>query len=236
MLRSPAMSDDGRNAAKFDAIADDYERLHAQSIAASGEDTDYFAAYKAECLLRSGVTRDAMLLDFGCGIGNVTVKLLDHFVNVHAFEPSRASAEKARARAPSAVIHDDLASVPDSTYSAAVLSCVLHHVPPLERPKVVADVLQKLTPGGRVFVFEHNPINPLTRRSVKNCAFDDDAILLWPWEVRRLLLNSGYSQVDLDYIVFFPRLLSFMRPLEPKLRWLGVGAQTMTVGRRPPVA
>ncbi|MGE5788202.1 MAG: hypothetical protein ACM3ZE_26640, partial [Myxococcales bacterium] len=38
--------------AKFDAYAKDYERLHGNSIAASGEQPAYFADYKVECISR----------------------------------------------------------------------------------------------------------------------------------------------------------------------------------------
>jgi hypothetical protein len=83
-----------------------------------------------------------------------------------------------------------------------------------------------------VVVFEHNPLNPLTQKSVRDCPFDDDAILLFPWELRGLLARSGFERVRQDYIVFFPRLLRRLRPLEPKLGWLCLGAQTLTVAER----
>jgi SAM-dependent methyltransferase len=134
---------------------------------------------------------------------------------------------------PQARIFHDFGQVQPNSFSAAVLSCVLHHVPLAERAGVLAQVMSALEPGGRLFIFEHNPFNPLTRRAVATCPFDDDAILLWPWEQRRLLRESGFEQVGLDYIVFFPAPLSFLRSLEPKLRWLGAGAQTMAYGTKP---
>jgi SAM-dependent methyltransferase len=222
-----------RNAAKFDAYARDYERLHAQSVSITGEETDYFARYKVDCLARAGVARDQRILDFGCGIGNTTAQLVAQFSDVHGYEPSKVSAEQARQRATAATVYDDMAAVPKASFSVAVLSCVLHHVPPADRLGVMAQVLEALEPGGQLFVFEHNPLNPLTRRAVAACPFDDDAILLWPGEQKRLLREGGFTQVSLDYIVFFPRPLAFLRPLEPKLAWLPAGAQTMTRGVKP---
>jgi hypothetical protein len=93
-------------------------------------------------------------------------------------------------------------------------------------------VLEKLRPGGRVFIFEHNPLNPLTRRAVALCAFDDDADLLFPWQAKRLLRDAGFTNVKLDYIVFFPRQLAFLRGLEPRLGWLPGGAQLLVSGER----
>ena len=224
------MNDD--SASKFDAYAEEYEKLHAANVAMTGEETSYFSAYKVECLKRASVDLSAPLLDFGCGIGNVTEQLVEAFTDVHGFEPSALSAAKARARVPKATIHEQLEAVPSGHFSTVVVSCVLHHVPPKERSSLLSQVVDRMAPGGRLFIFEHNPFNPLTRRAVATCPFDDDAILLWPSEQRRLLAEAGLSQVGLDYIVFFPRPLAFMRPLEPKLRWLFLGAQTMAFGTK----
>jgi SAM-dependent methyltransferase len=225
-----------RNAEKFDAYAEQYQQLHADSIAVTGEETDYFARYKVDCLARAGVSRAEKILDFGCGIGNTLVPLVERFGGVHGYEPSKASAQKARERAPAATIYDDVTALPDNAFSVALLSCVLHHVPPPERATVMGQIAKALAPGGRLFIFEHNPWNPLTRRAVAACPFDDDAILLGASEQRSLLREAGFADVHLEYIVFFPKQLAFLRPLEPKLGWLPLGAQMMTQGRKPRAA
>jgi len=221
-----------QNADKFDRVAGDYERLHARSIGLSGEGSDYFAQNKLECLLRRGVAADARVLDFGCGVGNVTAKLAQHFANVTGYEPSPKSAELARQRVPAAAIHDDLGALADEHFDVVVLSCVLHHVPLAERASLLRTVRRKLREGGRLFVFEHNPLNPLTRRAVALCAFDDDAVLLWPWEATQLLESAGFSRVERDYIVFFPKPLAFLRRFEGLLRQLPAGAQQLVVGTK----
>jgi hypothetical protein len=76
-------------------------------------------------------------------------------------------------------------------------------------------------------------LNPLTQRAVSTCPFDDDAILLWPWQLRPLFRSAGFSVQRLDYIVFFPRLFAKLRPLEPYLRHIALGAQTMTIAENP---
>lgn len=221
-----------RGGEKFDEYADSYAKLHQASVATSGEPIEYFALYKVACLERLGAPKDEPLLDFGCGIGNLTEPLAQRFGKVHGYDPSAKSLEVARSRAPSAELHAEVDAIPDSTFATAVLSGVLHHVPPRERLALVGDVWRKLKPGGRLFVFEHNPLNPLTRKAVADCPFDDDAILLWPWEVARLLSDAGLSSVAREYIVFFPRALSFLRPLEPMLKRVVLGAQTLTIGSK----
>ena len=64
---------------------------------------------------------------------------------------------------------------------------VLHHVRPSDRADLVGELATRLAPGGRLVVFEHNPLNPVTVNAVQACAFDADAVLLFPWEVTRLL-------------------------------------------------
>lgn len=228
------MSDSAeRNATKFDAYAQNYQQLHANNVAVSGEEPDYFAGYKVDCLVRKGVTSTAKVLDFGCGIGNVTTKLAERFVNVAGYEPSAASAARAQERAPTANVSHELGTFGDASFDVAILSCVLHHVQPPERPALLAQVLQKLKPGGQLFVFEHNPLNPVTRHAVATCEFDDDAVLLWPWETKRLLRSNGFSRILLDYIVFFPKPLAFLRSLEHRLAWLPAGAQQLVIGTKP---
>jgi len=215
----------------FDRHARDYDQLHAESIKASGESTTYFAEYKLQCLERLGV--EEPILDFGCGIGNLTEQLVKKFGRVHGYDPSSESLRMARPRAKSAIFHEDLDDVPNGHFQTAVLAGVLHHVEPNARGALLAEVQKKLAPSGKIVVFEHNPINPLTRRAVASCAFDDDAVLLWPWQLRRTLAGSGFIDVDLRYIVFFPKFLAALRPLEPKLSRLWVGAQTMCTATKP---
>jgi SAM-dependent methyltransferase len=124
-------------------------------------------------------------------------------------------------------------ALPDAHFVSAICSGVLHHVPLAERRGLLSRLRTKLRPGGRLYVFEHNPLNPLTRRAVADCPFDDDAVLLWPWQLRPLFRSAGFEVERIDYIVFFPRLLAKLRPLEPYLRRVVLGAQTLSVVRNP---
>lgn len=218
-------------AEKFDAYARDYEALHKTSIASSGEDPSYFHDYKIACLERLALL-DGPVLDYGCGTGNLLERLASRTPELHGYDPSAESRAEAATRAQAAVLHASTDSLPEGHFETAILSGVLHHIPPAERGAVLSVVRRALRPGGRVVVFEHNPLNPLTVRAVKTCEFDDDAILLFPWTARRTLRDAGFTDVALDYIVFFPRTLAFLRRLEPRLRRLALGAQQMLVGTR----
>ncbi|HEY5956174.1 MAG TPA: class I SAM-dependent methyltransferase [Polyangiaceae bacterium] len=219
--------------AKFDAYAKDYERLHRNSITASGEQPAYFADYKVDCLLRLvDVDCDAPILDYGCGVGSLTERLIRRFSKVSGFDPSASSIQEAKLRAESATFYSDVSTIPRAHFGVIVLANVLHHVPPAERVDLVTRLATYLIPArGMLVVFEHNPYNPITRRAVAACEFDDDAILLGPVELTRLLTTSGLVGAERRFIVFFPRALAGLRGLEPHLGWLPIGAQVMAVAR-----
>jgi SAM-dependent methyltransferase len=218
----------------FDRYADSYDVAHRQNIAVTGEDPAYFARYKREVLLRIlGPGFAQPVLDFGCGIGNLTGLLADVFPTVHGYDPSAKSIAIATRRTQRATFHADLARVPHRHFGAVVLANVLHHVPPGERAALLRDIADLLAPRGRLVVFEHNPFNPLTRYAVATCPFDEEAELLWPWETTRLLTAAGFRDVRLNFIVFFPRALARLRPVEPSLRWLPIGAQVAAWATKP---
>lgn len=217
---------------KFDHYASRYRDAHRDSVRLSGEGPEYFAQHKIDCLERAGVSPAHRVLDFGCGTGSLTRLLCGRFAFVGGYDPSEQSARLARAQAPGATLYTHEHAIPSEHFDAAILAGVLHHVPPSERASLVASVVRTLKPGGRLFVFEHNPFNPLTRRAVRLCPFDDDAILLPPREVRGLLASAALRSVRQRYVLFFPRPLAPLRPLEPLLSWFPLGAQTLTIGMR----
>src|SRR5258705_1731387 len=167
---------DAGNSASFDQHARSYEQQHAAAIRASGESTTYFAEYKLKCLERMG--EKAPVLDFGCGIGNLTEQLVKAYREVHGYDPSSESLRLAKPRANGAMFSHDLGAVPDATFQTAVLAGVLHHVPPAERVALLGYVKRTFAPGGNVVEFVNNPLNPATRHSVTPCPFADDPILL----------------------------------------------------------
>lgn len=218
--------------AKFDHHAQTYEQAHAQSVRLSGEGPEYFAQHKLDCLLRKGVGAAHSILDYGCGTGSLTQLLCGRFGAVAGYDPSARSLDVAKGRASQATFYFSDVSIPDASFDVVVLSGVLHHVAPVERSKLVAAAVAKLKIGGRLFVFEHNPYNPLTLKAVRACPFDDDAVLLAPREARALLRQASLADIRQDYVLFFPRQLAWLRPLESWLRAFPLGAQTLTVGCR----
>lgn len=225
----------------FDRYAREYSAMHRESIRASGEEPDYFAAYKIEYVSRrigralAGTA--PTIVDFGCGIGNSIPHIAQCFpaARIHGVDVSGESLELARAANPAAtfeMLGEDTMPVADASADVVLAACVYHHIAPAERATWTREIHRILRPGGHCFIFEHNPLNPMTLKVVRDCPFDEDAILLRARETRALLADAGFNAVNVDYTVFFPRPLSFLRPAEPMLAKLPLGAQYVAHGRK----
>lgn len=214
----------------FDAYARDYKALHNQSIRLSGESGEYFADYKLQVLRRFCTVNDGdLVVDYGCGIGMLTGRLAGEWPRsrILGFDPSQESLKQA-AQAVAGYANIRLTDSLDGARGGAALAVcanVLHHVEPRERVDVVAQLASVLAPGGRLVIFEHNPLNPLTRQSVAACPFDEGVTLLPRGETLGYVERTGLQVVRKDYIVFFPAALRALRPLEPSLAWAPLGAQ-----------
>ncbi len=222
---------DPQSKAEFDKYAESYDDMHAKNVALSGESPEYFAIYKQK-FLEKLLERNTRVLDFGCGIGNLTRLVVESFDHVAGYDPSGDSVALAKKRAPRATFYDDLEAIPSESFGAVVLANVLHHVPPDNRAALMTSITRVVAPGGKIVVFEHNPINPVTVKVVRECEFDENAVLLYPSETRRLLKAASMNKVTLDYIVFFPRALSALRRMETALSWLPMGAQYAAWGTK----
>ena len=89
----------------------------------------------------------------------------------------------------------------------------------------MAEIRRVLKSGGQAFIFEHNVLNPLTLKAVRECPFDEDAILLPRAELLGLARREKFEAVRSRYIVFFPHMLSLFRPMESAMGWIPFGAQ-----------
>jgi hypothetical protein len=102
---------------------------------------------------------------------------------------------------------------------------VLHHVSPELRAGVMEDIYRILQHSGFLFIFEHNPYNPVTRHLVNTCPFDENAVLITPFEIKRLVSAALLKPILLQYTLFFPAFLKGMRFLEPFLKKVPIGGQ-----------
>lgn len=221
--------------AEFDRFASDYDRTLQENVGFFDADVAYFAEYKVQRLRALLGDSHGKLLDFGCGIGRSIGYLQRYFPNARVFgtDPSPDSLEQAAAAHPDAGFFplDELGDQAER-FDVALAANVFHHIPPSERVDAVAGIVGRLAPGGGIAIFEHNPRNPLTRKLVKDCPFDKDAVLLDIRETRALLQDAGLEIVKQGYRVFFPGFVAMLRPLERYLEWLPLGGQYFVYARR----
>jgi len=225
--------------AEFDGFAGDYDAALNQGISLSGEDKNYFAAGRVNWLaarlaLLEGPFQTAM--DFGCGTGSATPFLfealkLKSLVGVDVSEDSLVVARQQWAGTPSTFIRSQ-AYAPTANLDFAFCNGVFHHIPLPQRAGAAKFVFDSLRPGGVFAFWENNPWNPGTRMVMSRIPFDRDAITLTPPEARGLLKAAGFEILRTDFLFWFPKPLAFLRPLEPMLAGIPLGAQYQVLCRR----
>jgi 2-polyprenyl-3-methyl-5-hydroxy-6-metoxy-1,4-benzoquinol methylase len=223
--------------AEFDTFAANYQELVSASVRISGEPSDYFAAYKAAYIARRITPREGgKVLDYGCGVGLLARHLKSRLggMRIDGFDVSKDSIEQVEDTLVRQGTFDTRLNELSGAYDVIVLSNVLHHVKAGERQDVVREAASRLADHGTLFVFEHNPINPLTRWAVSQCPFDEGAVLLPSHETRGYVQRNGLRLLWREYIVFFPRGLGWFRRLEPSLRWCPLGAQYVVAAGKLP--
>ncbi len=213
---------------EFNQYARQYDRLLRDSIPDALSDNDYFAEYKiALTSARFGTRKPTRVLDFGCGPGRSLPYLRKYFpeARLFGFDPSPASLEVAAKRAPEAIFFSNWADIKKTHFDVIVASNVFHHIPVGDRPKALSQCRQALAESGQMFLFEHNPYNPLTRWVFDRCPFDADAEMLDMKSALTLARAVGFQSEQHGYTLFFPKQLSVLRRFEPWLKRLPIGAQ-----------
>ena len=226
----------------FNSYARNYDKIVEAAISASGESVEFFAELKGT-LARNAIAPQvpSSMLDFGCGIGNTVRLLAQAFPEavVTGVDPSQESIEVARERSSTdarrcrfVVQEKTRLPFPDESFDVGFASNVFHHIPRRDHPSWIRELRRVIRPGGIILLFEHNPFNPLTRRSVRLCEFDKGVELLRPSYTRDLLRGGGFVPEPPHYYFIFPRFLSALRPLERLVSSLPLGAQYFVRAQR----
>jgi len=226
---------------EFDKFAEEYYKLHKANTRLTGEEPEYFAEYKINDLARhvkSSRLNPRRLLDFGCGVGNSVPYIKKFFPesNLICLDVSQKSLDICEERFPGEAdcrVFDG-ANIPIEEDSIDVVfsACVFHHIPLEFHVPLLTEIYRILAPGGMVFIYEHNPYNPLTVRAVNTCPFDENAHLITAKELKNKFIAAGFEDPKIEYRVFFPKFLAFMRKTEKYLMSVPLGAQYSIKGKK----
>ena len=222
----------------FDDYVEDYQQKIQESIDFAGQDADFFIHIKSDMVIElvkkyCGDAAKAKVLDIGSGVGLVDKHLTGNINNLFGVDIEEGVVSKASINNPEVnyrLYDGEHLPFEDNVMDFCFAINVMHHVPPSLWQNFTNEMLRVLKPGGVAAVFEHNPLNPLTRRVVSRCEFDRDAVLLGHNKLTNLFMRSGFKLTEDAYILFFPFKGSFFRTIEKGLKWIPLGAQQYVAG------
>ena len=232
--------------AVFDKFADNYDEGHVKAVALSGFKPSHFHEYKLKEVLKylkeQGLAdKKLKFLDFGCGTGS-SVKYIKKYLpkaSVYGIDVSKEEIRVARVNCKN--LKDvtfapfDGSNIPfDVNFDVIFIANVFHHIRRDKHRETMKNIYSKLANSGHLFIFELNPLNPLTLFIMfkNDFKFDKDANALIPFYTRKLLSNVGFSDNKIVYTVFFPQFLSILMPFEKYLRWLPFGAHYYYIAKK----
>jgi len=223
--------------AEFDKIANQYDDWHGQLIRGSGFDREYFNAYKIKEARRLlGDKQPKAILDFGCGVGDVSVHMHRFFpsAQIYGVDISEASVEIAKEKqqhlpATYAPLGEDWEHTVGSfgcKFDLIFIIGVFHHAPREQHQAILSAITPHMQKGAALFIFELNPYNPATRYVFNKYEkpVDANANLIKPNYLKKIIKINNLNLINCHYTIFFPKPLSLLLPLEQYLRFLPMGA------------
>lgn len=224
------MSDAG-----FDPHAERYRQELAQGLMLSGESSDYFLQGRLQRVAQLLDHTPQAVLDFGCGVGDAIPVLRQRFpkARLHGVDISTASLDLARRRHGTLATFDTPINLTNATFDLVYCNGVFHHIPPSERVAAMSTIAQALRPGGHFAFWDNSPWSPAARWVMSRIPFDQDAVMVWPVQARRLIEAQGLQVLRREYHFIFPRVLAWLRWSERWVRQVPLGAQYLYWARRP---
>ena len=219
----------------FDEFANTYDQMLSGALGFFGNENTYYAFRKVEYLNDIlEMNRPKRILDFGCGVGSVVQYLFDFFpdADIWGTDPSAASLEIAHRANPRMHCVNE-SDIPSQYFDVVVISNVLHHIHESERVAQLQRISQSLVTGGKIVIFEHNRLNPITRRIVDRCEFDEGVELLSKRSCEAMLGTTGrFEDFQSGYFLFIPPFLKKVRDIERIFERVPLGAQFWLTAKR----
>ena len=222
---------------EFDQYADNYEAIIADPLRdqfANG--SVFFHQRKIDVLmesLQSQGKNPSQLdwLDMGCGKGDLLSLGAKKFRKAFGCDVSTGLLAQVEGVEVRRQTSDTEVPFDDNSVDVVTAACVYHHIEPAMRLAITKSVYRALRPGGMFCIFEHNPLNPVTRKIVARCPLDVNAILLPHGESDQLMHDASFKQSKTVHYLFLPEgIFAMMGAMEGLLKWLPIGGQYAAIG------
>jgi SAM-dependent methyltransferase len=225
---------------EFDQLASDYDAALSDPWRSRfADNADFFVDQKCRAMLREverrngGAGAGCRALDVGCGRGPA-VRFLRPDWKVFGTDVSTEMLREAPRALPLAAQEPFRLPFADDVFDVVFTICMYHHLPRERHAEHFRELVRVAKPGGLVFVFEHNPYNPVTQVIFNRARIDRGCVMLPPPELRRLFHAGRLSEIGTGYVLFFPQSIAASAAgLEDALRRIPLGGQYFVAGRKP---
>jgi trans-aconitate methyltransferase len=228
------------NCVQFNAFAKNYDEALSKGLSITGEGPAFYAENRVavtNLLIEPKKIPIERILDFGCGIGTSIPFLAEAFSPMEIVGVDVSEEMLAEARARLDLTRVRLQSVEqalrDGEFNLVYCNGVFHHIGLEQRAKAFLRIFDSLRPAGYFALWENNPLNPGTRLVMAKCPFDKEVTPILPSQATKMLKTTGFRVETVLSRFFFPRLLDFLRPLEPWLSPSLLGGQYLVLARKP---
>ena len=218
----------------FDNYAEKYDELITSNTSFFEEDTSYFARYKVSIFKNLITNNPVNILEFGCGTGRNLYYLKKAFPksNISGCDISQKSLSIAAKHNPNIELFNsnNHNKSLNNHFDAIFIACVFHHIKPKLWHKTISEIYNYMNKDASLIIFEHNPLNPVTRKLVNDCPFDKDAVLLRRSKTFDLMEKANLKNITSQYCLFLPEKLSKYSKIEKYISWLPLGGQYWVKG------